>query len=164
MVRETGVQSQVESYQRLKKWYMMLLCLTLSIIRYRSRVKWSNPGKGVAPSLATRCSSYWKGSLRVTLDYGCQLYLHWYNFFWYLSLNVLFVCMCISFFVPSSALRKAFELSNFEFPGTKIFRSLLIDAWFYYWSLTPYWSFVREKDTLFPTDQDWFLESAERLF
>ena len=46
---ETRVQYQVESYQRLKKWYLMLPCLTLSIIRYGSRVKWSNPGKGVAP-------------------------------------------------------------------------------------------------------------------
>ena len=51
MVRETGVQSQVESYQRLKKWYLMLPCLTLSIIRYGSNVKWNNPGNGVAPSL-----------------------------------------------------------------------------------------------------------------
>ena len=31
--REIWVQSQVESYQRLKKWYLMLPCLTLSIIR-----------------------------------------------------------------------------------------------------------------------------------
>ena len=51
MVWETGVQSQVESYQRLKKWYFMPPCLTLSIIRYGSRVKWSNPGKGVAHPL-----------------------------------------------------------------------------------------------------------------
>ena len=51
MVRETGVQSQVESYQRLKKWYLMPPCLTLSIIRYASRVKWGNPGNGVVPSL-----------------------------------------------------------------------------------------------------------------
>ena len=42
-------------------------CLTLSIIRYGSRVKRSNPGKGVV--------SYRKGSLRVTLDYGRLLYL-----------------------------------------------------------------------------------------
>ena len=49
-------------------------CLTLSIIRYGSRVKWSNPGKGVAPSPTPWCSSYRKGSLRVTLDYGRQLY------------------------------------------------------------------------------------------
>ena len=54
--RETWVQSQVESYQRLKKWYLMPPCLTLSIVRYGSRVKWSNPGKGVAPSPTPWCS------------------------------------------------------------------------------------------------------------
>ena len=62
MVRETGVQSQVESYRTFKKWYLMLLCLTLGILRYRSRVKWSNPGKGVAPFPTPRCGSYWKGA------------------------------------------------------------------------------------------------------
>ena len=56
MARETWVQSQVESYQRLKKWYLMPPCLTLSIIRYGSRVKWSNPGKGVAPFPTPWCS------------------------------------------------------------------------------------------------------------
>ena len=74
MSRETWVQSQVESYQRLKKWYLIHPLVTLSIIRYVSRVKWSNPGKGVAPSPTLWCSSYRKGSLRVTLDYGHQLY------------------------------------------------------------------------------------------
>ena len=49
--------------------------LTLSNIRYISRVKWSNPGKGVAPSPTPRCSSYWKGSLLVALDYDHQIYL-----------------------------------------------------------------------------------------
>ena len=34
------------------------------------RVKWSNPEKGIAPSPTPRCSSYWKGSLVVALDYG----------------------------------------------------------------------------------------------
>ena len=29
--------------------------------------------EGVAPSLTPLCSSYWKGSLRVALDYGRQL-------------------------------------------------------------------------------------------
>ena len=33
-----------------------------------SRVKWSNPGKGVAPFPTPRCSSYWKGSLLLALD------------------------------------------------------------------------------------------------
>ena len=73
MAWETWVQSQVESYRRLKKWHLMPPCLTLRIIRYGSRVKWSNPGKGVVPSPTPWCSSYWKGSLRVTFDYGRQL-------------------------------------------------------------------------------------------
>ena len=38
MAREIGIQSQVESYQRLKKWYLMPLCLVLSVKRYGSRV------------------------------------------------------------------------------------------------------------------------------
>ena len=74
MAQETWVHSQVESYKKLKKWYLMHPCLTLNIIRYWSRVKWSNPGKGVAPSSTPLCSSDRKGSLRVTLDYGSQLY------------------------------------------------------------------------------------------
>ena len=41
----------------LKKWYLIPPCLTLSIIRYVSRVKWSNPGKGVVPSPTPRYSS-----------------------------------------------------------------------------------------------------------
>ena len=54
-------------------------CLTLSIIRYGSRVKWNNPEKGVAPSPKPWCSSYRKGSLRVILDYGRQLYFYMYE-------------------------------------------------------------------------------------
>ena len=50
--------------------------LTLSIIRYISRVKRSNPGEGVVPSPTPRCSSYWKRSLLVALDYDHQLYLY----------------------------------------------------------------------------------------
>ena len=34
---------------KTKKWYLMPPWLTLSIIRYKSRVKWSNPGNRVAP-------------------------------------------------------------------------------------------------------------------
>ena len=44
-------------------------------MRYVSRVKRSNPRKGVVPSPTPWCSSYWKGSLRVTLSYSCQTYL-----------------------------------------------------------------------------------------
>ena len=74
MVRETKVHSQVESYQKLNKWYLISPCLTLSIIKCVSRVKWSNPGKGVAPSPTSRCTSYWNGSLPVALDYGRPIY------------------------------------------------------------------------------------------
>ena len=52
----------------------MTPCLTLSNIRYVLRVKWTNPGKGLAPSSTPRCYSYWKGSLLVALDYSRQLY------------------------------------------------------------------------------------------
>ena len=55
---ETAVQSQVKSYQRLKKWYLISPCLTLSIIWYVSRVKWSNPKKGVVPFPTPQHSSY----------------------------------------------------------------------------------------------------------
>ena len=63
------------SYQRLKKWYLITPCLTLSIIRYWSRIKWSNPGKGVENFSILWCSGYWKGSLQVVLNNGRQLYL-----------------------------------------------------------------------------------------
>ena len=42
--------------QRLKKYYLLPLCLTLSIIRFRSRVTWSNPWKGVAFSPTRWCT------------------------------------------------------------------------------------------------------------
>ena len=62
----------------VNKWYLIHLCLILSIIRYVLNIKWSNTGKEVASSLTPRCSTYWKGSLQVTLDYGRQLYLYIY--------------------------------------------------------------------------------------
>ena len=79
MAWETWVQNQVASHQRLKKWYLIPPFLTLSNIKCISRVKWSNPGKGVAPSPTPRRCSYWKGSLRVALDNGHQLYFYSLN-------------------------------------------------------------------------------------
>ena len=49
--------------------------LTLSIIKYGSRVKWRNKRKGVAPSPTPWCSCLGKRNLWVTLDYGRQFYL-----------------------------------------------------------------------------------------
>ena len=43
-------------------------------VRIKGKVEQSR--EGVAPSPTPWCSSIWKGSLRVTLDYGRQLYLH----------------------------------------------------------------------------------------
>ena len=63
MARESGVQSQVESYQILKKWYLMPPCLTLSILWYGWSVEWSNPGKGVASSPTPRICRYLKREL-----------------------------------------------------------------------------------------------------
>ena len=60
---------------KTQKCYLMPPCLTLSIIRYGSRVKWNNAGKGVAPSPTPWCRSYRKGSLWVTHNYRRQLYL-----------------------------------------------------------------------------------------
>ena len=75
IVRETCVQSQVTSCQRFKIWYLIPPCLTLSDIRYVSRVKRSNPGKRLAPSPTPLCRNYWKGSL---LRSPTLLYLYIY--------------------------------------------------------------------------------------
>ena len=71
---ETGVHSQVESHQKLKKWYLISPYLTLGIKRYGSMVKCSNPRNGAAPSPTPQCSRYWKRSFRVDLNNGRQLY------------------------------------------------------------------------------------------
>ena len=47
---------------------MVLDATLLNTRHYKVRVKWSNQGNGVAPSLTPRGGSYWKGSLQVTLD------------------------------------------------------------------------------------------------
>ena len=74
-----SIPGRVIPKTKKKKWYLIPTCLTLSNIRYVSRVKWSNSGKGVAPSPTLRCSSNWKGSLLVALDYVRQLYNFYYR-------------------------------------------------------------------------------------
>ena len=69
LARENRVQSQITSYLKTQKWYLMLPCLTLIIMIYISRLKMINQGKRVAPSPTSRFSSNWKGSLMVALDY-----------------------------------------------------------------------------------------------
>ena len=74
MVQETRVQSQVKSYQRLKKMVLDTALLNTQHYKVSIKGKMEHPGNGVAPSPTPQCSSYWKGSLQVTLNYGRQLY------------------------------------------------------------------------------------------
>ena len=92
MIRPIGLMGGVfnpslshTKVSKRKKMYLISPCLTLSIIRYRSRVKWSNPRKEVVPSPTPQCSNYWKGSHWVALNYSCQLiyiyiYMHTHTY------------------------------------------------------------------------------------
>ena len=76
---------------KAQKWHLIPPCLTLSIIKCVSRVKYSNPGNRVAPSPIPRCSSYWKGSLLVAIDYGRQLYFFTYIYIYIVIHTLTFV-------------------------------------------------------------------------
>ena len=87
MVREIRVQSLVESYQRLKKWYLVQPCLALSITRYGSRVKGSNPlhlsvvaiEKGAFRSPSTKVTNftYYRVLSVGQTELNCVLMLNW---------------------------------------------------------------------------------------
>ena len=47
----TSIQSQFESYQKLQKWYVVPLCLKLTIIRYGSSISEAIQGKELHPPL-----------------------------------------------------------------------------------------------------------------
>ena len=102
MVWETFVQSHVESYQILKKWYLIPPCLALRFYKVRIKGKGSNPEKGVELSPATRCSSYRKGSLRVTLDYSRHLY---YLLLWLVDFHDNLNIFVVSFKIVYKGLR-----------------------------------------------------------
>ena len=89
---------------KTQKWYLMPPCLTLSIIRYRSRVKWSNPAKGVAPSPTHWCSKLSKrepsGHPRL---WSPTMYIYIYIFFFCVCIYIyiyiyifIFVCVYIT--------------------------------------------------------------------
>ena len=71
LAREIDVQCTVDSSQRLEKWYLIPLCLTRKVC-IKSKVEQSRCRASPTP----QCRSYSKGSLRVALDYGRQLYLN----------------------------------------------------------------------------------------
>ena len=125
----------------------MPLCLTLSNIRYVSRVKWSNPRKGVAPSPTSQCSSYWKGGLLVALDERettCQYvyislsFVHTHTHSLSLSLSLsLFHSLSLSFTLSLSlslslSLLQRFIIQSFHFSATHctFFGSFSISLYF----------------------------------
>ena len=59
----------------IPKIHKMVLDATL---HYKVRVKWNNSGKVVAPSPTPRCSSYWKGILRVPPRLRSPTFLTYY--------------------------------------------------------------------------------------
>ena len=81
-------------------------------VRIKGKVEQSR--EGVAPSPTPWCSSYRKGSLRVTLDYGRQLYLltlenmcsshssllsHWISTYWSTYFFLIIVAMAFNIFI-----------------------------------------------------------------
>ena len=73
---------------------MVLEGSLLSTQHYKVRIKGKveQSRKGVAPSPTHWCSSYRKGSLRVTLDYGRQLYFYLYIYIYiYIYRQLIFV-------------------------------------------------------------------------
>ena len=59
-----------------KKMVLDAPMLKIQYYKVRTKVRCSNQGEKIDPSLTPWCSSYRKGGLRVTLDYGRQLYLY----------------------------------------------------------------------------------------
>ena len=60
MAKVTGVQSQVESYQRFKKIIIDTFLLKTQHYNVRIKGKWNNPKKVIALTSLPRCSSYRK--------------------------------------------------------------------------------------------------------
>ena len=76
-------------------------CLTLSIIMYVSRVKWSNPGKGVAPSPTPLGV--------VAIEKGANFYIS--NVYIYIYIYMC-VCVCVCVYCPIHG------LNSFVYPTT----------------------------------------------
>ena len=68
--------------KKKKKWYLMPPCLTFSIIRYGSGVKWSNIGNGVPPSLHLGVVANDEGAFgslsTMVANFTSNLYMHTY--------------------------------------------------------------------------------------
>ena len=123
MIRETVVQSQVKSYQRLKKWYLMPTCLTLSTIRWGSRVKWNNQGNGVAPSqhlgvVAIKKGAFGSPSTKVTnfTTYICVcVYIYIYIYIYMYMCVYIFVYICVHVYICTGGVGLYVNANKTEF-------------------------------------------------
>ena len=79
MFWETGVQSQVELYEKLKKLYLIPPCLIPSIIRHGSRVSEAIHGKENYPPLNLGVAATEKGAIRsLSTTVGQLIYIYIY--------------------------------------------------------------------------------------
>ena len=79
MIRETWVQSQVVSYQRLLKWYLIPPCLTLSNRRWTYRgYGGAIRGKKERPPLHLSVVAIEKGAFWSPSSCGHQLYFYYH--------------------------------------------------------------------------------------
>ena len=77
---------------------MVLDASLLNTQHYKVRIKGKveQSREGVAPSPTHWCSSYRKGSLRVTLDNGRQLYFTLYIYIYtYIYISYIYLYMCV---------------------------------------------------------------------
>ena len=81
---------------------MVLDASLLNTQHYKVRIKGKvEPSReGVAPSPTSWCSSYRKGSLRVTLDYGRQLYFYLYIYIYIYICAFIFIHICTYMYMP----------------------------------------------------------------
>ena len=99
---------------------MVLDASLLNTQHYKVRIKGKveQSMEGVAPSPTPWCSSYRKGSLRVTLDYGRQLYNYIYNH--------SSIAMCAATKIPYLLYEKdLFKTSN-------VMHDFIYNLWFIY--------------------------------
>ena len=106
--------------------------LTLNIPKYSC----SNPGKGVGLSPTPWCSSYWKRSLLVSLDYGRQLtYL-------YTTINI-YVCVCVCVWEREREREREWESLDYVYSVNSVWWLLV----FVHSIIGPSWSQRRGRDS-----------------
>ena len=60
---------------KTQKMILDAFLLNTQHYKVRTKGKWSSLEKGITPSSTPRCSSYWKGGLRVAFDYSRPTYI-----------------------------------------------------------------------------------------